>query len=55
MRVIVLALLLVASVASAHRGGLDRNGGHYDHRTGAYHCHRAGCNPATPPGPMRRR
>lgn len=23
-----------------HSGGLDRNGGHYDNRTGTYHFHR---------------
>ena len=23
-----------------HSGGLDRNGGHYDHKNGGYHYHR---------------
>jgi len=25
---------------SAHGGGLDAKGGHYNHKTGVYHCHR---------------
>jgi len=29
--------------AFAHQGRLDVNGGHYDHQTGRYDCHRLGC------------
>jgi hypothetical protein len=36
--------LLVCVVASAHPGGLDANGGHYDRKTGSYHTHRAPAN-----------
>lgn len=43
----IIALLLVfmftlalASTVFAHSGGLDQNGGHWDHRTGTYHKHR---------------
>lgn len=43
----IIALILVgiftlslASTALAHGGGLDQNGGHWDHRTGTYHKHR---------------
>ena len=32
--------LAVCSPASAHPGGLDGNGCHYDTATGRYHCHR---------------
>lgn len=38
---LVLALLsLSAMPVLAHSGGLDRNGGHWDHSTGTYHYHR---------------
>ena len=45
MRRTVLVLLLIAVVAllivpiSAHPGGTDSNGGHYDHSSGDYHYH----------------
>lgn len=40
-----IAWTFVLSVALAtpslgHGGGLDANGGHYDNKTGKYHCHR---------------
>jgi hypothetical protein len=55
----LLALLAAAPVA-AHGGRLDRNGGHYNRRTGVYHCHRCpcGCGPerqALPAAPAERR
>lgn len=46
-RFAMLAVLLSAA-AGAHSGGLDRNGGHYNRKTGEYHCHR--CPP--PPTPV---
>lgn len=30
----------VGPFETAHSGGLDQNGGHYDHKTGLYHYHR---------------
>ncbi len=36
-------LLAFSSYASAHSGGLDANGGHFNRQTGEYHCHREGC------------
>lgn len=36
----VLALVLsLTGAAFAHSGGTDRNGCHYDHIHGGYHCH----------------
>lgn len=32
-------LLLLSGSASAHSGGTDSNGGHYNHSTGEYHYH----------------
>jgi endonuclease YncB( thermonuclease family) len=40
---LVMALCLQAS-ALAHSGGLDKNGGHMDRRTGTYHYHSGGGN-----------
>ena len=36
---IALFIQLLAIGASAHSGGTDSNGGHYDHSTGEYHYH----------------
>lgn len=42
--VLLIALLsLTVSIAYAHSGGLDQNGGHYNRSTGVYHCHRPYC------------
>lgn len=38
--------LFASFAAMPHSGGLDSNGGHYDHKTGSYHCHRAPCGSA---------
>ncbi len=35
------SLVLATSIAIAHSGGLDANGGHVDKKTGAYHTHRS--------------
>lgn len=46
MRTILIAVaaaLLLPSVSFAHGGGLDSNGGHYNRKTGVYHCHREPC------------
>ena len=44
----LIALFLIASPAilNAHPGGLDRQGGHTDSRSGQYHCHRSQCEQA---------
>lgn len=34
---------------SAHGGGLDANGGHYNRKTGEYHLHRSASIPSNPP------
>jgi hypothetical protein len=36
----ILLLGFSALQASAHGGGLDSDGGHYNHKTGGYHYHR---------------
>ncbi len=41
--VAALAALLLPAGAIAHGGGLDGNGGHYNRKTGSYHCHREPC------------
>ena len=38
-------VVFVSLPAAAHPGGVDRNGGHWNHKTDEYHCHRAGCSP----------
>lgn len=38
-----LVFIVTATPAFAHGGGLDSNGGHYNRRTGEYHCHREPC------------
>lgn len=35
----------VPAPGAAHPGGLDANGCHTNHKTGEYHCHRAGSAP----------
>lgn len=46
MKKILLTILLLTTSNSttAHRGGLDSNGGHTNKSTGEYHCHRDSCN-----------
>lgn len=39
----ILFTLMLTSTAFSHPGGLDSNGGHYNRKTGEYHCHRTGC------------
>lgn len=34
------SLLAATPPATAHEGGLDRNGCHYDRSNGRYHCHK---------------
>jgi hypothetical protein len=38
-----------------HGGGLDQNGGHYDNRSGEYHCHQCGPNSVIKPDRAPRR
>ncbi len=38
-----IVLLLMSVLAAAHGGGLDKNGGHKDRKSGGYHCHKAPC------------
>ncbi len=40
---LIVIFFALATRALAHGGGIDANGGHTDHKTGLYHCHRAGC------------
>ena len=43
-RLISLFLLSIfAETTSAHGGGLDASGGHFNRKTGEYHCHREPC------------
>jgi len=41
--VIFLLLTSYSSFVRAHGGGLDSRGGHFDRKTGVYHCHRSSC------------
>ena len=50
IKLILLALPIVAGNAWAHGGGLNKEGCHNDRKNGGYHCHR-GSNPA----PVERR
>lgn len=59
MKLLVLAMAAAAGVflalpgaASAHGGGLNREGCHNDRQRGTYHCHRASA-PRSTPGPRR--
>ncbi|WP_370649428.1 YHYH domain-containing protein [Neorhizobium galegae] len=36
---LALSLIVSASTASAHGGGLDKNGCHHDNKNGGSHCH----------------
>ena len=38
-----LAVIFTSNVALAHSGGLDARGGHYNRKTGVYHCHTSSC------------
>ena len=49
MRILLAVVVLGTSTfASAHPGGLDANGGHYNRKTGEYHYHRKVAAPAAP-------
>ena len=39
----IMITLAYGDFAYAHGGGLDSNGGHYNRKTGIYHCHRSYC------------
>lgn len=41
-----IAFVFTACFLSAHSGGLDSNGGHWDRKAGTYHYHRAPSTPA---------
>lgn len=42
--IMLLIVLLTPGAVSAHSGGLDKLGGHTDHKSGlGYHCHREPC------------
>ena len=45
MTVVLVAALLLLTPATthSHSGGLDKFGGHYNHKTGKYHCHKGLC------------
>lgn len=42
-RPLATLLFVIASLAHGHPGGLDKQGGHTDRATDAYHCHREPC------------
>ena len=42
---IKLSVLITFEAASAHPGGKDKYGGHWDHKRNEYHCHSATCTP----------
>ena len=43
LKFLLLLLSIQALNAFSHGGGLDRNGGHHNRKTGEYHCHREPC------------
>ena len=43
MKLALLLLSLYAACALGHGGGLNAQGGHFNHATGEYHCHREPC------------
>lgn len=43
---VATCLLLVATSAWAHGGGLNAEGCHHDRKNGGYHCHRGSSPPA---------
>lgn len=45
---VAIGLGSTSSLLSAHSGGLDANGGHYNRRTGEYHVHRPARASSTP-------
>jgi micrococcal nuclease len=47
----IFLALAVRTVAIAHGGGLDGNGGHYNRKTGEYHYHRGGPSYDSDPEP----
>jgi len=38
-KILLLALVLVSSLAFAHSGGTDKDGCHNDRKAGTRHCH----------------
>jgi hypothetical protein len=39
----LFSLLVAPELANGHGGGLNAEGGHYNRKTGEYHCHREPC------------
>ena len=39
----LFSLLVAPELANAHGGGLNAEGGHFNRKTGEYHCHREPC------------
>jgi len=39
----IIVFSTLSMMVSAHPGGQDKQGGHFNRSTGEYHCHRAGC------------
>lgn len=37
---LLIAVITSATVTHAHPGGVDKNGGHVDKKTGKYHTHK---------------
>lgn len=50
---LIAFVAVLAQPASAHSGGLDKNGCHTNRKTGDYHCHRASARPGqAAPNPL---
>ena len=49
---LVQSVVLLASDALAHGGGLNAAGCHNDRKRGGYHCHRSGYTPTIPAAPL---
>ena len=45
--ILAAVMLMSATIASAHGGGLNAEGCHNNRKTGDYHCHRGGVSPAS--------
>ncbi|MCL6097078.1 MAG: YHYH domain-containing protein [Bacteroidetes bacterium] len=40
--IVLLALFIVTTISFGHGGRTDKNGGHYNRKTGEYHYHNGG-------------
>jgi len=42
MKLLLITLFLISTLATAHSGRTDSSGGHYNRSTGSYHSHNSG-------------